>query len=631
MKIPLLYSLFLWAICLNTAQAQVDIKVDSAFLAHANAVLQSEEILFEVVSPRKATTHHKYKMMILNEGGAEYGDINLFYSKLDKINDIKVTLYDSFGSLVKKMKKSDIYDVNVEASGTFIDDYRVKHIKIPHTNYPYSLEVEYDKTNEALLFYENWMPQLHADIAVMQSKFTVKIPNSLNLRFKEINAPSKRVVKGEKSSSHTWEAIGIPAFKPEANLPSNEKKATIQVLTAPTEFEFGGYKGDMTNWNTLGNFFNALLADRNNLSPVSRGKIQDLVKNCTTPQCKMEKIYEYLQKNSRYVAIQLGIGGWQPFFAEDVHQKKYGDCKALSNYMVAMLEVVGIKGYYTIIRAGDENIPIHSDFAASQFNHVIVCVPQAKDTTWLECTSQTNPFGYLGEFTANRNALMVTPEGGKLVRTPTYKQQDNLQTRKIDAKLDETGTLKVNAQTTYTGIQQETPRYYASTSEDTQKKFMLKSIELPNFDLQSVQLTAATTPKVEEKIAFNVPNYATKSGKRFFLLPNILTRTAAIAPAKETRTKPVLTADFGYEDTDEVKITLPDGYNLEQQPPVLALQKDFGSYAASMRIEKNTLIYTRKMMMSGKIIPKERYPEFIDFRKQIAKMDGIKVVLVKNN
>jgi hypothetical protein len=401
------------------------------------------------------------------------------------------------------------------------------------------------------------------------------------------------------------------------------------VLTAPTEFEFEGYKGNMSNWKNFGSFFYKLHQDRNALSHLSRATVQELVKSCTTPQCKMEKIYQYLQKNTRYVGIQLGIGGWQPFPAEEVHQKKYGDCKALSNYMVAMLDAVGIKGYSTIIRSGENNVPIDRDFAANQFNHMIVCVPQATDTTWLECTSQTAPFGYLGSHTADRDAILLTPDGGKIVHTPVYKQKDNLQIREIDGKLDETGKANIVAKTTYTGLQQETSRQYATSTLEKQQKYLLKRIELPHFDLKSFEFIIHNIPKIEEKIALELPDYAAKTGKRLFVQPNILTKMDAISPATLPRQKPIQTAPFAYEDTDEVRIALPQGYTLEQKVEPITIKQDFGTYTASVRIENGTLMYTRKMAMSGKVINKEKYQDFVDFYKQLAKADKMKVVLVR--
>ncbi|NJM26365.1 MAG: hypothetical protein HC859_13660, partial [Bacteroidia bacterium] len=105
------------------------------------------------------------------------------------------------------------------------------------------------------------------------------------------------------------------------------------------------------------------------------------------------------------MSIQLGIGGWQPFEASVVDKNGYGDCKALSNYAVAMLKEAGIKGYYCLVQAGEEPAKLDPMFAENHFNHIIVAVPLKQDTVWLECTSQTNPYGYLGEFTGDRQAL----------------------------------------------------------------------------------------------------------------------------------------------------------------------------------------------------------------------------------
>ena len=130
--------------------------------------------------------------------------------------------------------------------------------------------------------------------------------------------------------------------------------------------------------------------------------------------------YEYVQSKTRYVSIQEGIGGLQPFPASIVDKYGYGDCKALSNYTVALLQEVGVKSFYTKIRAGEGEPDLLLDFPAQQTNHVVVAIPNDKDTIWLECTSQTNPFGYTGSFTGDRYALMITEEGGKIARTPSF-------------------------------------------------------------------------------------------------------------------------------------------------------------------------------------------------------------------
>ncbi|MEI9933320.1 MAG: hypothetical protein WDM71_00315 [Ferruginibacter sp.] len=46
------------------------------------------------------------------------------------------------------------------------------------------------------------------------------------------------------------------------------------------------------------------------------------------------------------------------------------------------------------------------------------------------------PAGYLSSFTCNRNVLLVDEDGGKLVHTPNYNMNENIQSRNIKAVID---------------------------------------------------------------------------------------------------------------------------------------------------------------------------------------------------
>ncbi len=198
-----------------------------------------------------------------------------------------------------------------------------------------------------------------------------------------------------------------------------------------------------------------LIKGRNILPDEIKKKVHDLTDNLKDDKEKVFGLYDFLQQNTRYVSIQLGIGGWQPFEASYVAEKKYGDCKALSNYMIALLKEAGITGKYIEIFAGESPPPFIEDFPFSQFNHVISCVPLKKDTIWLECTSQTKSAGYMGSFPGDRNAILIDETGGHLVHTPVYKVADNLQLRKVKAIADKEGNLNAEIMSTYSGLQQD--------------------------------------------------------------------------------------------------------------------------------------------------------------------------------
>ena len=154
-------------------------------------------------------------------------------------------------------------------------------------------------------------------------------------------------------------------------------------------------------------------------------------------------IYNYLKKNFRYVSIQLGIGGFKPTSAEITDERKYGDCKALSNYMMAVLNCLNIKSYVALVNAGPRQEAVDEDFPCNRFNHMIVCIPGEKDSVWLECTSRTTDFGVLGSFTENRNALLITDSiGGVLVPTPRSRPFENAMNTYSTVDLQEDGSGK---------------------------------------------------------------------------------------------------------------------------------------------------------------------------------------------
>ncbi|TNO75848.1 hypothetical protein FHP99_08970, partial [Campylobacter coli] len=154
---------------------------------------------------------------------------------------------------------------------------------------------------------------------------------------------------------------------------------------------------------------------------------------------------------------------------------QYGDCKALTNYTRALLKAAGIQAIDALVRAGNGAPDIRTDFPSFQFNHVILCVPNNRDTLYLECTDQSGVMGYNGTFTGNRHVLLITPDGGKLTQTRQYKPTDNRQVRRIDVVLTADGNATAEARNLYTGIQQESrAQALVSKSQTEQRTWLLE-------------------------------------------------------------------------------------------------------------------------------------------------------------
>ena len=344
--------------------------------------------------------------------------------------------------------------------------------------------------------------------------------------------------------------------------------------------------------------------------------------NASTNTCK---------KNTRYISIQLGIGGWQPFDATYVANRKYGDCKALTNFMFALLKEAGIRSLYTKIYSGTNANYLLTDLPSSQFNHIILMVPGAKDTTWLECTSQTLPAGYLGGSSCNRFALAVDENGGTLVRTPRYGLKENLQWRQINATVDEEGNLQARIETSYSAVRQDRLHSVINNmSKDKLMDFLKEDLDLATYDIRDFKYREirGEIPVIEETLELIADNYATVTGKRIFIMPNVFTRSDHILKAEGNRRYDIV-LNFEFNDIDTTEIKLPEGFTPETLPGDVKVESKFGKYSSSVKLEGDKLVYYRNMEhYSGRFAP-DQYNALVKFYETIYKADRSKVVLVK--
>jgi hypothetical protein len=306
----------------------------------------------------------------------------------------------------------------------------------------------------------------------------------------------------------------------------------------------------------------------------------------------------------------------------------YGDCKGLVNYMMAMLKAVGIKSYYTLVNSGELLPDIVTDFVDDQFDHIILCVPMLQDTIWLECTSQNQPFGFLGKFTANRHALLISEEGGKLVKTQIFCNTLNFQNRYSEASLDLDGNVYATIESNYGGYQSDVYSSKKALSHENQKKWYYEKIALSGLEIKDFSFDVKENPngEVNEKLHLILTRYASISGTRIFFNPNLISRTNFNLPDLENRLSNI-EMRYPYTDTDTVKINLPESYYPEFIPEEKHLKYDFGEYYFKIIPGENNIIYIREIKVYGGSYPPERYKELQEFYREIQKADNARIIL----
>jgi hypothetical protein len=600
---------------------------------NADAVCRLDEHDIEIVSTGKVIVRKRHVYTILNSNGEKWSHYGTNYNKLDVINYVNGTLYNGEGKELRHFKKKDMLDIPRDGEA-FVSDDRMKGGGFNCSSYPYTVDFEEEDENSESINLPSWIPPRSEKMSVEISRYILTAPKSYKVRYRLLNSDIKPVIVEKKDKiTYTWEIRNLPVVPDEPFSISSELYDPY-MLVAPSDFKISGYSGSMSEWNDYGKFYVDLQKDRDVLPDDVKQRVHSLTDGIQDPYKKIAILYDYLQKNTHYVAILFGIGGLQPYDAKYVAQYKYGDCKALSNFMVALLKEAGIKGYPVIIKGDDEEPEFIKDFPSHQFNHVICTVPVDRDTVWLECTDQYLPAGYLGSWTANRYGLLINETGGVLVHTPAYSLKDNVTIRSLLANLDADGNLQLKCSANYKGLNYDPIAgliHYKSKEE--QMEHFKENFNLPTYVVNDFNFNedySSRIPVIHENLNIVVANYASLTGKRLFVCPNILTRSN-IKLTEEVERK--LDIEFKTESRsiDSVEISIPSGYLIESLPKDILLHTQFGEYRVSIKFNNDMIVYYRQLDRYRGRFPSSQYNDMQSFYNRIYNSDREQIVFVKKN
>jgi hypothetical protein len=620
-----------------------------ALRENAHAVVRAYD---EVVTVKSASqlvkSVHQVVTILDPAGNDEYGELVVSYDALNRINYLRGAVYDAQGHLLHQLRPAEVHDQGMgNAGGSFMTDLRMRYADLRQPATPYTVEFDYEVASENTLFYPNWQPQNDENVSLESATLQVTTPTALPLRFEEqllpAGAASTPVVAGSQTT-YRWQLPAQPAVEAEPLAPPLAELLPA-VHLAPATFEVQGYAGSLATWQSLGLWTYQLGKGRDVLPPALTAKMAQLMVTDPDPRARARKVYEFLQSSTRYVSVQLGLGGWQTAPAAAVATGGYGDCKALSNYTCALLKAAGLPpAYMALVRAGANQPDVRAGFPSSQFNHAILCMPLAAhgttpaDTVWLECTSQTDAFGYMGSFTGNRHALLLTPEGGRLVATPRYGAQANRQLRRTDLWLDATGSARATVRTQRLGLAQDLyAQLLHEATPDEQQKYVANRLRANHFTITSLRLAPIPSPAlpgVLETLGLDLPGVATPAGRRLLLEPNLLGRLGALPAQVGARQMPLVLPPASLVQ-DTVRLHLPAGFRAENLPQPVKLASAYGTYTSTCTaLPDGTLQYVRQLETrrpTSAPLPAANYPEYQDFRRKVNQADQAQVVLVKTD
>lgn len=599
----------------------------------ADAVIVSESISFDVTSSSSGTMKAYRKVLVMNRKGLNSAVFNTYIDSFRSLTSFSGRI-EAGGKTLRKLKTSDLTTVMVAEGIT--SDASVAFYE-PSAPYPFVVEYEYEVSyKKGFIAFPVYMPVSEPDVAIVESSYSVAVPTGMQIQYNASAEPVKS--SQDKKDVYQWSFERFSGYKVEHIMP-DEMEMVPYVYAGPVDFEYSGVPGSQAGWKEVGLWLAQLQKDVQIIPSDLKTKVEGLLYGISDERARIKELYDFLRENTRYVSIQLGIGGYKPFPVETVFKTGFGDCKALSVYMKALLWIAGIKSEYLIINT--DNPDLLPDFhSVGQMNHAMLCVPMESDTLWVECTNPRYPLGYRHNSLAGHQVLLVGEDGGELVRVRNYPDSLRLRSERVEVELKADGTAKCRGQRRL--LLDNVESYIGFRAKDSKAQFDAvmsgNSLNPVHFSITSVEdnfddWTAMAPgeeyiPEFRLGYEYEVKDYGKASGERIFMDMNPFAKSM-----HSDRTSRVndMEVDAGMTVADTVSVKLPSGYVPESLPASSIVESQFGRLVTEVSYNEDSAVVdvVQSLTLYAGRFPKDSYTDYRAFARSVSRSYDGKMVLVK--
>lgn len=591
----------------------------------ADAVnIYSEDVTI-VQSEGKVKTIERRAYKILRPGGKDYGIAAARFDSNSKINTMRAWCIPAQGKDYE-VKDKEALDVSPAGVGSMelATDVKMRVLKIPAAE-PGNI-VGYEIETEARPYIlQSWW-DFQKRIPVKEARYSLQLPSGWEYKASWINHPE---VQPTAAGSNQWQWVvtDVPAIREEEEMPPWKGVASQMIVSL---FPPGGSgKKGFENWAEMGRWEAQLDQGRRDPSPELKQKVAQLTTGVPTTLGKIQVLAAYVQRDIRYVAIELGIGGWQPHPASDIYAHHYGDCKDKATLLSAMLKEIGVESYYLSINVTRGSVTPSTPPQMYWFNHEILGIrlpDDVKDPTLLaiyshptlgrvlifDPTSELTPLGQLSGPLQGNYGLLVTPDGGNLIQLPQLPPSASGTTRQAKLQLAANGTLSGEVTEIHRGDNATWQRHrLQSVTKDADRIKPMETVlahSLGTFEITKAGISNKTAPEqpLEFIYSFAAQNYAKTAGNLVLVRPRVIgILSRDILEKKEPRIYPVEFEGPG-RDSDSFEIELPAGYEMDDLPPPANAEYSFATYHSKTEIKGNVMVYTRTFEIKELSVPVDK-------------------------
>jgi len=599
------------------------------------AVILLDEQQTTVQDNGEIDVRHRLAYRLLRpEAEDKFGYAAVQFDNETKVSSFKAWTITSAGREFALGEK-DAVETSLSTFEVFTDD-KAKVLKFSEAVPGSVVGYEYVQKHRPFIFEDDWFFQ--DVIPVKQARFILQMPPGWEYSTFWFNyAEQKPQVTGNQ---YMWEMSDIPAVDEEPDMPPWQAVGgRLAIKYFPRD---PAMRARTTgSWNDLGLWYNGLTQSSRIASPEIKQKVAELTSGISDPVAKIRALTDYMQRQIRYVAITIGIGGYQPHPAADVFAHQYGDCKDKATLLSTMLHEIGIDSYYVIVNT-DRGV-VRPEYPSMHFDHVILAIhlPDSVQTNALyaaadepglghilffDPTDEYVPLGYLPSQLQDNYGLLVTPTGGQIVRMPLLAPATNRLLRVGKFSLAPDGQL--------TGEIQEL-RWGGPASDDRQAFLEVQTSKRAEviegflgLSLNNFVLTGASLQNLENydqnfglDYKFVSPGYADVAGNMLMVRPRIVgdkyTNLLRLFDEKKGRKYP-LQFDEATLQSDIFDIVLPPGYTVDGLPQPVNASCDYATYKSETTVADGVLHYKRSFEVKDVMVPVEKLPEIRAFLQQVA-------------
>lgn len=579
------------------------------------------------VNKDKVVEEYSIDVTINNRRGENNSKFEINYNKSEKIKNIKAWIEDEFGNIVRKLSNNEIITVSAVSDFSLYEDDFIKYFNLRHNTYPYKIHMEYTREYDQFLYLADWSPVYNSDIPTLKASLTLDTPIEYTYKVSERNIEQPIYSSSLERKSYTWNSHYLKPFDYEVFCPPQEILIP-KVYIVPNQFTFG-ITGSFDSWESYGDWQARLMEGLQEIPLSEKMQVDKILKSSNDVKQRILSLYQYLQNNTRYINVTIDIGGMRPYPASYVSHNKYGDCKALSNYMLSLLKYAGIKAYYAKVYAGDEIIPINKNFPSQQFNHVILFIPLETDTIWLDCTNKYIPVNYLGTFSQGRDAFIIDSNNSRFVTTPFLKENDVRTVSNFSFHLNNTSLIRSEIKKELRGNNFELyQRFSKEINTNYQEQIIREMIESPDFELTEWSLTK---PNIDSAIIIldlklEIGGMIKKYGNDYIVKSPKL-ELPKFEPVAKRKLDVII--NYPISTIDTIRYYYPQNLEISHIPQPTLLETKYGKYITEYNHRDRIVELVRKIIIYPGHYKLSEYTDFYSFIQKINTFENQNLILFK--